>query len=83
MPHVEIAIRQGRPAEKIRTMISAVTKAVAESLESPMESIRVIVVEVPTTHWATGDVTLAEKLASGDTASAVMNPQVEGAGTRG
>ena len=83
MPHVEIAVRQGRPAEKIRTMISAVTKAVAESLESPMESIRVIVVEVPTTHWATGDVTLAEKLSTGNTASGFSQPHVEDASTRG
>ena len=64
MPHVEIVVRQGRPPEKIRSMISAVTKAIADSLESPMESIRVIVVEVPATHWATGDVTLAEKLSA-------------------
>jgi len=48
-------------------MISAVTKAVAESLESPMESIRVIVTEVPATHWATGDVTIAEKLSANAT----------------
>jgi 4-oxalocrotonate tautomerase len=61
MPHVEIAVRQGRPETQIRSMISAVTRAVSESLAAPMESIRVLVVEVPATHWANGDVTLAEK----------------------
>ena len=76
MPHVEITVRQGRPTEKIRSMISAVTKAVAASLESPVESIRVIVVEVPATHWATGDVTLAEKL-SANTASATAQQHLE------
>jgi 4-oxalocrotonate tautomerase len=42
-------------------MISSVTAAVAESLDAPPGSIRVIVTEVPLTHWATGDITLAEK----------------------
>jgi 4-oxalocrotonate tautomerase len=42
-------------------MISAVTAAIAESLGAPPSSIRVVVTEVPMTHWATGDVTLAEK----------------------
>jgi 4-oxalocrotonate tautomerase len=56
-----VSIRAGRPAEKIRAMISAVTAAVAESLDAPPASVRVIVTEVPPTHWAAGDVTLAEK----------------------
>jgi 4-oxalocrotonate tautomerase len=56
-----VSIREGRSPEKIRTMISAVTAAVAESLDAPAASIRVVVTEVPLTHWATGDVTLAEK----------------------
>ena len=61
MPLVQISVREGRPAENIRKMISAVTNAVADSLNAPPQSIRVIVTEVPLTHWATGDVTLAEK----------------------
>jgi 4-oxalocrotonate tautomerase len=56
-----VSIREGRPPEAIRTMISAVTAAIAESLDAPPASIRVVVTEVPLTHWATGDVTLAEK----------------------
>ena len=61
MPLVQVSVRQGRPPEKIRTMISAVTAAVADSLDAAPGSIRVIVTEVPLTHWATGDVTLQEK----------------------
>jgi 4-oxalocrotonate tautomerase len=61
MPLVHVSVRAGRPAEAIRKMISAVTAAVADSLNAPAESIRVIVTEVPLTHWATGDVTLQEK----------------------
>jgi 4-oxalocrotonate tautomerase len=61
MPFVQVSVRAGRPPEVIRAMISAVTAAVAESLDAPPASVRVIVTEVPPTHWAAGDVTLAEK----------------------
>ena len=61
MPMAFVSIREGRPPETIRTMISAVTAAIAESLGAPPSSIRVVVTEVPLTHWATGDVNLAEK----------------------
>ena len=61
MPVVQVSVRQGRPPERIRKMISAVTTAVAESLDAPKDSVRVIVTEVPPQHWATGDVTLQEK----------------------
>jgi 4-oxalocrotonate tautomerase len=61
VPMAFVSIREGRPPENIRKMISAVTAAIAESLDAPPASIRVVVTEVPLTHWATGDVTLAEK----------------------
>ena len=61
MPMAFVSIREGRSPEKIRAMISAVTAAIAETLDAPVASIRVVVTEVPLTHWATGDVTLAEK----------------------
>jgi 4-oxalocrotonate tautomerase len=61
MPLVQVSVRAGRPAEAIRAMISAVTAAVAESLDAPAASVRVIVTEIPPTHWAAGDVTLAER----------------------
>ena len=61
MPMAFVSIREGRPPEQIRKMISAVTAAIAESLDAPPASIRVVVTEVPLTHWAIGDVTLAER----------------------
>jgi 4-oxalocrotonate tautomerase len=69
VPMAFVSIREGRPPESIRKMISAVTAAIAESLDAPPASIRVVVTEVPLTHWATGDVTLAEK-ASAEKSSA-------------
>lgn len=61
MPLIQVTMREGRTPEQLRAMISALTSAVVESLGAPKESVRVVVAEVPGTHWAAGDVTLAER----------------------
>ena len=64
---------EGRTPDQVRALISAVTLAVHETVDAPVDNIRVVVREVPTTHWAAGDVTIAERRArstpSGATAS--------------
>ncbi|WP_425490186.1 tautomerase family protein [Nocardioides soli] len=42
-------------------MISAITVATCDSISAPSDSVRVIIREVPLTHFAAGDVTLAER----------------------
>lgn len=64
MPHVHVSIREGRGPEAVRTLIHNVTAAVVDSLGSAPETVRVVVTEVPATHWANGDVTLEEKAAA-------------------
>ncbi len=61
MPLVEVTLVEGRPPERLRALISAVTAAVEESIGAPRESIRVVLREVPPTHWAAGDVTISER----------------------
>jgi 4-oxalocrotonate tautomerase len=63
MPIVEVTLVSGRSPQELRAMISAVTMAVSETVAAPLESIRVIIREVPTTHFAAGDVTIAERRA--------------------
>lgn len=63
MPQVAIQIKSGRDPRTVRQLIGSVTNAVVTSLQATPESVRVIVSEVPSTHWANGDVTLAEKAA--------------------
>jgi 4-oxalocrotonate tautomerase len=63
MPIVEITLAEGRSPEMVRTLITALTNAVCESIAAPKANVRVVVREVPTTHWAAGDVTLAERAA--------------------
>ncbi|CAM2844808.1 4-oxalocrotonate tautomerase [Paenibacillus sediminis] len=54
MPIINIQLLEGRPPEKIKALIASVTDAVASELDSPKEKIRVLVSEIPTTHWGIG-----------------------------
>ncbi len=60
MPLVEISLIEGRSPEQLRNLIAAVTSAVEESISVARPNVRVILREVPPTHWAVGDVTVAE-----------------------
>jgi 4-oxalocrotonate tautomerase len=68
MPLVEVTLVEGRTPEQLRTLISAVSQAVVDGVDTPLESVRVIVREVPATHFAAGDVTIAERQARRHTA---------------
>jgi 4-oxalocrotonate tautomerase len=61
VPLVEVTLAQGRTPEQIRSLIHELHEAVIRSVAAPPESVRVIVREVPATHWAAGDVTIAER----------------------
>lgn len=60
MPLVEVTLAAGRSDDQIRAMIHEVHEAVLRTVNTQPEHIRVIVREVPRTHWATGDITIAE-----------------------
>ncbi len=64
MPLVDVSLVEGRTAEQIRGLHTALTEAVESSTGAPRESIRVIVREVPATHWSAGDETIAERRGS-------------------
>jgi len=61
MPLVEVTLTEGRTAEQIRSLIHELTCAVERAVAVPTANIRVVVREVPLTHWAAGDVTIAER----------------------
>jgi 4-oxalocrotonate tautomerase len=54
MPLIVARILEGRPPEKIETLIAALTEATHQALGAPKDSVRVIVEEVPKTHWGIG-----------------------------
>jgi len=61
MPLVEVTLVEGRPPNQLRALISGITEAVEQAIGAPRSGIRVILREVPATHWASGDVTIEEK----------------------
>lgn len=66
MPLVEVTLTQGRTPEQLRTLITELTEAVVRAVDAPKQNVRVVVREVPATHFAAGDVTIAERQSSHD-----------------
>ena len=48
-------------SHQLRTLITKLTDAVEAAVAAPRANIRVVLREVPATHWAAGDVTIAER----------------------
>ncbi|WP_175639605.1 4-oxalocrotonate tautomerase [Metabacillus schmidteae] len=51
MPIINVNIMEGRPKEKIERVIADITKTITTTLEVPKENVRVIVTEIPKSHW--------------------------------
>ena len=60
VPLIQVQIMEGRPPEKIDALIKNVTETVSETLDSPKKNVRVIVTEVPKTHWGIGGTSAKE-----------------------
>ncbi|GAA0667494.1 hypothetical protein GCM10009535_54190 [Streptomyces thermocarboxydovorans] len=74
MPLVEVTMVEGRTPEQLRSLIHALHEAVVHAVAAPPENVRVVVREVPPTHWAAGDVTISERLADVETPTRVSVP---------
>ncbi len=61
MPIINITLVEGRDDEMIENAIKEIARTASKSLNAPMESIRVIVQEVPANHFATGDTLKSEQ----------------------
>ena len=56
MPIIQLHILEGRSTELKRELISEVTNAVSRTLGSPLESIRVLLNEIPEENWGVAGV---------------------------
>lgn len=54
MPLVHIDMMKGRPPEAIGSMITAVSEAIAETLDAPIGTVRVIVNEMEPHQYGVG-----------------------------
>ena len=64
MPLVEVTLVQGRTPQQLRALLHELHGAVVRSIGAPPENVRIVIREVPATHWAAGDVTIAERSAT-------------------
>jgi 4-oxalocrotonate tautomerase len=64
MPIIEVTLAEGRTPDELRRLISELTHAAHRAVGTPVANVRVIVRETPKTHFAAGDVTLAEREAA-------------------
>lgn len=60
MPIVSISLMKGRPPEKIQDMARAVSHAIAEAIDAPIETVRVMVHEMDDHQYAIGGRPVAE-----------------------
>jgi len=56
MPFVRIDVLAGRPPALLERLIETVSETVAQTLDVPIERVRVLVNEVPPHHWGIGGV---------------------------
>mgnify|MGYP001293516930 FL=1 len=61
MPIAQINILEGRTDEQKEALIKEVSEAIVRSLDAPIESVRVIINEMPKQHFGIGGQS-AEKL---------------------
>lgn len=51
MPLIQVNIIEGRTAEQKERLIKEVSERVSDVLDAPMETIRVMINEMPPEHW--------------------------------
>ncbi|AXK61390.1 MULTISPECIES: 2-hydroxymuconate tautomerase [Burkholderia] len=54
MPVAHLYILEGRSDDKKERLIAEVTEAIHRSLDAPIESVRVIITEMPKEHFGIG-----------------------------
>ncbi len=56
MPIVNLQILEGRSNKQVKEVIQNMTDTISTTLDVPKERVRVLVTEIPKTHWGTGGV---------------------------
>ncbi|WP_321803411.1 4-oxalocrotonate tautomerase [Burkholderia sp. BCC1988] len=56
MPLIQVTLIEGRAMEAKVALIEGLTDAAIVALDAPRESVRVIIQEVPASHWGVGGV---------------------------
>ncbi|MGE8003683.1 4-oxalocrotonate tautomerase [Lysinibacillus sp. NPDC093216] len=51
MPFIQVTLVEGRTPEQKERLIEEVSKTVSSVLDSPLETVRVCLNEIPSAHW--------------------------------
>ncbi len=73
-PLIRIHLMEGRPVELLHRLMGEMSTLVAQILDIPVEHTRVLLTEIPVTHWAIGGVPASEVRASEIAARAAGSP---------
>lgn len=63
MPIIEVTLLEGRSPEAKEALVSSLTAAAVSAIGAPVESVRVILREVPPAHFAVGGESIAARRA--------------------
>jgi len=58
VPIATLQILSGRDDARKAALIAAVSRAISETLEAPLETVRVLIAEIPPAHWGAGGQTI-------------------------
>jgi len=61
MPTIHLEMHPGRTLEQKRAFVREVTRVTVETLVCPVDSVDVVLTEVPKDAWAKGGVLIADK----------------------
>jgi 4-oxalocrotonate tautomerase len=63
MPIIEVTLLEGRTAETKEALVAALTAAAVSAVGAPIESVRVILREIPPAHFAVAGESVAARRA--------------------
>ncbi|MCW4318889.1 MAG: 2-hydroxymuconate tautomerase family protein [Candidatus Thiodiazotropha taylori] len=64
MPLIQATIMEGRSQEQKEAFYQGITQVVVDTLNVKPEQVRVVIQEVPKTHWAIGGISVAKRNAN-------------------
>ncbi|MCM3091575.1 MULTISPECIES: 4-oxalocrotonate tautomerase [unclassified Cytobacillus] len=60
MPIIQVQILEGRTDVQLKELISSLTEAAVNSLNVESNQVRVVIQDIPLTHWGIGGATKSE-----------------------
>lgn len=66
MPVIAVSLIEGRTDEQLEALIAGLTEAAVAALGAPAASVRVLLNEIPPSHWGVGGVSKLQQANGGN-----------------